>query len=78
MDMWQQVLRTVEFLRREQVEVRRFLGNHAGQIEEGTVLAFRSPSARLHAKAYLFSSGDSSFSAVGSSNLTQGGVAREH
>ena len=74
LDMWRQVHQTVEFLRRERVEVRRYLGNHAGQIEEGTVLAFRSPSARLHAKAYLFSSGNSSFSAVGSSNLTQGGL----
>ena len=74
LDMWRQVHQTVEFLRRDRVEVRRFLGKHAGQIEDGSVLAFRSPSARLHAKAYLFTSGDSSFSAVGSSNLTQGGL----
>ena len=74
LDMWRQVHQAVEFLRRGQVEVRRYLGRHAGQIEEGKVLAFRSPSVRLHAKAYLFAGVDSSFSAVGSSNLTQGGL----
>jgi len=74
LDMWRQVHQTVEFLRREQVEVRRYLGKHTRQIEEGKVLAFRSPSVRLHAKAYLFSGSDSSLSAVGSSNLTHGGL----
>ena len=74
LEMWRQVYQTVEFLRRDEVEVRRYLGRHAGSVVEGRVLGFRSPSARLHAKAYLFSSGDSRFSAVGSSNLTQGGL----
>ena len=71
---WRQVHQTVEFLRRDEVQVRRYLGKHAGQIEEGKVLAFNSSSARLHAKAYLFTGSDSSFSAVGSSNLTKGGL----
>ena len=73
-EMWRQVYQTVEFLRRDQVEVRRYLGKHAGSVKEGRVLEFRSPSARLHAKAYLFANGDSSFTAVGSSNLTRGGL----
>ena len=72
--MWRQVQETVEFLRREEVEVRRYLGRDAGLVKDGRVLQFRSPSARLHAKAYLFSNGESRFSAVGSSNLTQGGL----
>ncbi len=74
LEMWRQVNETVEFLRREEVEVRRFLGRDAGLVQDGRVLEFRSPSARLHAKAYLFSNGESRFSAVGSSNLTQGGL----
>ena len=74
LDLWRQVHQTVEFLRRSEVQVRRYLGKHTGSVEEGRVLGFRSASARLHAKAYLFGSGDSSFSAVGSSNLTQGGL----
>ncbi len=74
-EVWVQVARALRFLRRGQVQVRRYLGPHAGAVAPGQVLTFQSPHARLHAKAYLFrGAGGASLAAVGSSNLTLGGL----
>jgi len=71
---WERVKALVNFLRRDGVEVKRFLGDDVGKIEEGKVLDYQSPRTRLHAKAYLFSGEMGHFAAVGSSNLTKGGL----
>ncbi len=71
---WERVRALADFLRRDAVEVRRFLGDDAGKVEPGKVLDHRSPRARLHAKAYILSGPDAQFTAVGSSNLTKGGL----
>lgn len=71
---WERVMALAEFLRRDGVDVRRFLGPDAGKVEHGMVLDHRSPRARLHAKAYLFEGDSSAFASVGSSNLTRSGL----
>lgn len=72
---WQQVQHLVRFLKRDGVEVRRYLGTKAGSAEPNNVLTSKqTASARLHAKAYLFQGEESAFAAVGSSNLTLGGL----
>jgi Helicase conserved C-terminal domain/PLD-like domain/SNF2-related domain len=72
---WTKVRELVQFLRRDGVEVRRFLADQAGKIEPGNVLSRETASkVRLHAKAYVFRGDSQSFAAVGSSNLTRGGL----
>ncbi len=71
---WERVRALVDFLRKECVEVRRFLGNDTGKIAQGKVLDYRSPRTRLHAKAYLFTGDLGRYAAVGSSNLTRSGL----
>ncbi|MDP2953268.1 MAG: phospholipase D-like domain-containing protein, partial [Chloroflexota bacterium] len=70
---WERVRILVDFLRKNGVEVRRFLGNDVEKVVPGKVLDYRSPT-RLHAKAYLFTGDLSSYAAVGSSNLTKSGL----
>ena len=65
----------VDFLSRDGVEVRRFLGTDAGNILPEKVLDHHSPRNRLHAKAYLFNGEMGQYAAVGSSNLTKSGLA---
>ena len=72
---WQKVQGLVRFLSRDQVWVRRYLGDLAGKVAEGTVLSTAvSPSEHLHAKAYVLRSNAASYGAIGSSNLTKGGL----
>lgn len=71
---WERVFALVQFLRRDGVEVRRFLGSMAGKVPEGEVLDFHHAHARLHAKAYIFSGPSQCYAAVGSSNFTLGGL----
>ncbi len=71
---WERVKALVNFLKRDGVEVRRFLGNDVGKVAEGKVLDYQSSRTRLHAKAYLFSGEMANFAAVGSSNLTKSGL----
>ena len=72
---WEKVGELVRFLRRDGVEVRRFLADQAGKIEEGRVLAHETASrVRLHAKTYIFRGDSEAFASVGSSNLTKGGL----
>ena len=72
---WERVKALADFLRRDSVEVRRFLGTDAGRILPEKVLDHRSPRNRLHAKAYLFSGEMGRYAAVGSSNLTKSGLS---
>ncbi len=72
---WERVRAMVSFLKRDGVEVRRFLGADAGKVAAGKVLDFQSPKTRLHAKAYLFAGDLGDYAAVGSSNLTKSGLA---
>lgn len=72
---WERVREMVSFLKRDGVEVRRFLGADVGKVEPGKVLDFQSPKTRLHAKAYLFAGDRGDYAAVGSSNLTKSGLA---
>jgi len=71
---WERVRALVNFLKRDGVEVKRFLGDDVGKIAEGKVLDYQSPRTRLHAKAYLFTGEMANFAAVGSSNLTKSGL----
>ncbi|MEW6033603.1 MAG: helicase-related protein [Chloroflexota bacterium] len=71
---WARVRELVSFLKRDGVEVRRFLGADVGKVEAGKVLDFQSQKTRLHAKAYLFAGEMGDFAAVGSSNLTRSGL----
>lgn len=71
---WERVRALVDFLRRDNVLIRRFLGADAGKVASGAVLDHTSSHAKLHAKAYLFSGPVERFAAVGSSNLTRGGL----
>ncbi len=72
---WQQVQQLVRFLKRDGVEVRRYLGAKAAAATPNNVLTSKqAASARLHAKAYVFRGEESAFAAVGSSNLTLGGL----
>ena len=72
---WERVTTLADFLRRDSVEVRRFLGSDKGKILPEKVLDHRSPRNRLHAKAYLFSGEMGRYAAVGSSNLTKSGLS---
>ena len=72
---WERVTALADFLRKDSVEVRRFLGSDTGKVPSKDVLDHRSPSNRLHAKAYLFSGENRRYAAVGSSNLTKSGLA---
>lgn len=72
---WERVAALTGFLRRDGVEIRRFLGSDAGTVPPEKVLDHRSPRNRLHAKAYLFSGGTGLYAAVGSSNLTKSGLS---
>ena len=72
---WERVTTLADFLRRDSVEVRRFLGSDRGKILPEMVLDHRSPRNRLHAKAYLFSGEMGWYAAVGSSNLTKSGLS---
>ena len=71
---WERVTNLIRFLHKEGVEIRRFLGSETGMVKPDRVLDHRSPSNRLHAKAYLFSGQSGSYAAVGSSNLTKSGL----
>lgn len=72
---WEKVRTLVQFLQRDGVEVRRFLGDKAGKIPDGQVLSHKTTSSiRLHAKTYLLRGEGAAFAAVGSSNLTVGGL----
>ena len=71
---WDRVTNLIRFLDKEGVEIRRFLGSETGMVLPERVLDHRSPSNRLHAKAYLFSGEASRYAAVGSSNLTKSGL----
>ena len=73
---WERVTALADFLRKDCVEVRRFLGADAGSVLPEKVLDFRSPSNRLHAKAYMFSGERRRYVAVGSSNLTKSGLSQ--
>jgi SAM-dependent methyltransferase len=72
---WERVRALVDFLKRDGVEVRRFLGADNGKVAIGKVLDYQSQRTRLHAKAYLFNGEMGNFAAVGSSNLTKSGLA---
>ena len=72
---WERVTALASFLRKDNVEIRRFLGADAGKILPEEVLDYRSPRNRLHAKAYLFSGEAERYAAVGSSNLTKSGLS---
>ena len=72
---WERVTALTDFLRQDSVQVRRFLGADAGKVLPDKVLDYRSPSNRLHAKAYLFSGETRRYAAVGSSNLTKSGLS---
>ena len=72
---WERVTALADFLQRDSVEVRRFLGTDAGKVLPEKVLDHRSPRNRLHAKAYLFSGEMGRYAAVGSSNLTKSGLS---
>lgn len=72
---WEKVRTLVQFLERDGVEVRRFLADKAGKIPDGQVLSHKTTSSiRLHAKTYLLRGEGAAFAAVGSSNLTVGGL----
>ena len=72
---WERVTALADFLRRDSVEVKRFLGSDIGKVLPEKVLDHRSPRNRLHAKAYLFSGEMGRYAAVGSSNLTKSGLS---
>ena len=72
---WESVVALTDFLSKDGVEIRRFLGSDKDKVPPGEVLDHRSPRNRLHAKAYLFAGENESYSAVGSSNLTQSGLS---
>jgi len=72
---WDKVRRLVEFLNRGGVEVARYLGPHAQKYACRKVLGRdTAPDVHLHAKAYIFQGPDKAYAAVGSSNLTKGGL----
>ncbi|MDI6711608.1 MAG: helicase-related protein [Anaerosomatales bacterium] len=70
---WHKVQELVRFLSRPEVEVRRYLGPAAGKVPDGEVLSADTPE-RLHAKAYILREERAAYGAVGSSNLTKGGL----
>ncbi|MGE0598196.1 MAG: SNF2-related protein [Dehalococcoidia bacterium] len=74
---WEKVRALVQFLQRDGVEVRRFLADKAGKVPDGQVLSHKTTSSiRLHAKTYLLRGEGAAFAAVGSSNLTVGGLTQ--
>ncbi|MBA3416589.1 MAG: hypothetical protein H0U10_15315, partial [Chloroflexia bacterium] len=74
-DAWRKVRDLADFLSRPGVEVRRYLGDRAGSVPPGQVLSHKTASSvRLHAKAYLMRGPGGAYAAVGSSNLTRGGL----
>ncbi len=75
LNAWERVTMLANFLRRDNVEVRRFLGSDKGKVLPEKVLDHRSPRNRLHAKAYLLSGEMGRYVAVGSSNLTKSGLS---
>jgi superfamily II DNA or RNA helicase len=75
LEIWEKVKDLVNFLRREDVEIRRYLGELAGSIPESEVLdGGRLSKVRLHAKAYIFRGDEQAYALIGSSNLTKGGL----
>ena len=70
---WHKVHELVCFLSRPEVEVRRYLGSATGTVPDGEVLSADTPE-RLHAKAYILRNEKTAYGAVGSSNLTKGGL----
>ena len=72
---WERVTALADFMRRDDVQIRRFLGSEVGMVLPEKVLDFRSPRNRLHAKAYLFRGEMERYTAVGSSNLTKSGLS---
>ena len=72
---WERVTVLADFLGKDNVEVRRFLGSDKGKVLPEKALDHRSPRNRLHAKAYLFSGEKGRYAAVGSSNLTKSGLS---
>lgn len=72
---WDKVRRLVEFLNRDGVEVARYLGPQWEKFAGSKVLGHdAAPDVHLHAKAYIFRGPAKAFAAVGSSNLTKGGL----
>ena len=72
---WGKVRDLVEFLSRDGVSIARHLGPHAPKYVGQKVLTPDvAPDVHLHAKAYLFRGASSAYAAVGSSNLTKGGL----
>ncbi|KPL19908.1 MAG: hypothetical protein AMJ92_00025 [candidate division Zixibacteria bacterium SM23_81] len=75
LESWHKVQDLVRFLERSGVEVRRFLGDKVGEVEDGKVLdTYTAPNVHLHAKVYLLREKSVSYGVVGSSNLTKGGL----
>jgi superfamily II DNA or RNA helicase len=70
---WHKVQELVRFLSRPEVEVRRYLGPAVGTVPDGEVLS-ADTSEPLHAKAYILREEKAAYGAVGSSNLTKGGL----
>lgn len=74
---WEKVRALVQFLQRDGIELRRYLADKAGKIPPGQVLSHKTASkVRLHAKSYLFRGESETFAAIGSSNLTKGGLTQ--
>ena len=72
---WDKVRALVEFLNRSGVEVARYLGPRWQKYEGQKVLGREAaPDVHLHAKAYIFRGPEKAYAAVGSSNLTKGGL----
>jgi len=75
LESWRKVQDLVHFLERNGVQIRRYLGDKVGKVEAGKVLdTYTAPSVHLHAKAYLLRGLEVSYGAIGSSNLTKGGL----
>ncbi len=70
---WHKVQHLCCFLSRPEVEVRRYLGPATGKVPEGQVLS-ADTTERLHAKVYILREDKAAYGAVGSSNLTKGGL----
>ena len=76
-DAWAKVREFVEFLERLTASMcGATLGPTSGRPPHGEVLSHSKTASkvRLHAKAYLFRGNETAYAAVGSSNLTRGGL----